>query len=56
MQCYSDNNFSNFLHGRMLLTWIYFSLCFSLSLERVLHALKKKRKSAAGFYEPKMSV
>lgn len=54
MQCYSENNFSSFLHGRMLLRWIYFSLWFSLSVERVLHALKKKicRK----FYEPKMSV
>lgn len=44
MQCYSENNFSSFLHGRMLLRWIYFSLWFSLSVERVLHALKKKKK------------
>lgn len=42
LQCYSENNFSSFLHKRMLLRWIYFSLWFSLSLERVLHTLKKK--------------
>lgn len=48
MQCYSENNFSSFLHGRMLLRWIYFSLWFSLSVERVLHALKKK-KSVGSF-------
>lgn len=38
MQCYGENNISSFLHGRMLLRWIYFGLWFSLSLERVLHA------------------
>lgn len=55
MQCYSGNNFSNFLHGRMMLSWIYFSLWFSLSLEWVLLSLKKI-KSVASFYEAKMSV